>query len=76
MPRQHLEDNSLVTYQSSNDELPRSVQYAIGLCFTHTKKSLLYLPGYTCILLQEMQEEARKKKPKEIVVSSSSRLAG
>ena len=37
MPRQHLEDNSLVTYQSSNDELPRSVQYAIGLCFTHKK---------------------------------------
>lgn len=74
MPRQHLEDKSLCIL-SSNAELPRSVQYPIGLCFTHKKDHfLMYL--HTCISLQEMQEEARKKKPKEIIVSSSSRLAG
>ena len=36
MPRQHLDDNSL-SISSSNVELPRSVQYRFGLCFTHKK---------------------------------------
>lgn len=74
MPGRHLEDKSLCIL-SSNAELPRYDEYPIGLCFTHKKDHfLMYL--HTCISLQEMQEEARKKKPKEIIVSSSSRLAG
>lgn len=74
MPQQHLEDKSL-RILSSNAELPRSVEYPFGLCFTH-KKDHFFIYLYTCISLQKMQEEARKKKPKEIIVSSSSRLAG